>query len=393
MVCVLDVHKRTVVALVVDHGGKESRRKLRAGRASMEPFLRTLPAGTPVIMESCYAWEYIHDLALQLGLAPLVANTGRLKKGEKKTDIEDCYRLLREYRNGTLATVRVLPAAVRELRNELRTYVWLTGKSTATKNRIHFQVDRMGLHPLRLALGSASGRAQGTQLQLPRAERAMLHALLATLEVFDQQRAALLRDLQDRLPDIPGMELLLSIPGAGPVLAATIALEIGAVDRFPDGEKLCAYAGLVPRLHQSGESAHHGRLRKASNPTLRWALVELARHGIERDPVLRRRYVHHLRGADPRSATSAAKGKAVVAVARYLAVVVWCMLSRGEGYRRQEQRPPPSKLQAIRKAAAPYPVPKSAGAAPVPSLLQSLQQALSSDGGIELQDWADPDPS
>jgi len=80
-------------------------------------------------------------------------------------------------------------------------------------------------------------------------------------------------------------------------------------------------------------------------------------------------------------------------VARYLAVVVWCMLSRGEGYRRQEQRPPPSKLQAIRKAAAPYPVPKSAGPAPVPSLLQSLQQALSSDGGIELQDWADPDPS
>ena len=76
MVCVLDVHKRTVVALVVDHGGKESRRKLRAGRASMEPFLRTLPAGTPVIMESCYAWEYIHDLALQLGPVDLGLTAG-----------------------------------------------------------------------------------------------------------------------------------------------------------------------------------------------------------------------------------------------------------------------------------------------------------------------------
>src|SRR3989304_507112 len=76
MVCVLDVHKRSVVALVVDHGQKEKVRRRRAGKTSVEGFLRTLPAGTPVIMEGCYAWEDVYDLAGQLGLAPLVAHPG-----------------------------------------------------------------------------------------------------------------------------------------------------------------------------------------------------------------------------------------------------------------------------------------------------------------------------
>ena len=393
MQCVLDIHKRSVVALVVDHGQKEKVRRLRAGKTSVEGFLRTLPAGTPVIMESCYAWEYVYDLAVQLGLAPLVAHTGRLKKGEKKTDVEDCRRLLREYRNWTLVCVQVLPAQVRSLRDELRTYVWLTGKSTSIKNRIHFLTDRLGLHPLRLALGSGTGRAQGLRLSLPRAEAAMLHALLASLTVLEQQREALRRDLQDRLADIPGMQLLLSIPGAGPVLTAAIALEIGDIGRFPDGEKLSAYAGLVPRLHQSGQTARHGRLRKGSNPTLRWALVELARHGITQDPALRARYERHLRGTVGPGATPIARGKAVVAVARYLSVVIWCMLSRGEGFRRQEQRAPAAKLEAIRKGAAPYPLGADASAAGGPTWLDELQQALSGDAGIDIRGWDDPSPS
>ena len=367
MQCVLDIHKRSVVALVVDHGQKEKVRRLRAGKTSVEGFLRTLPAGTPVIMESCYAWEYVYDLAVQLGLAPLVAHTGRLKKGEKKTDVEDCRRLLREYRNGTLVCVQVLPAQVRSLRDELRTYVWLTGKSTSIKNRIHFLTDRLGLHPL--------------------------HALLASLTVLEQQREALRRDLQDRLADIPGMQLLLSIPGAGPVLTAAIALEIGDIGRFPDGEKLSAYAGLVPRLHQSGQTARHGRLRKGSNPTLRWALVELARHGITQDPALRARYERHLRGTVGPGATPIARAKAVVAVARYLSVVIWCMLSRGEGFRRQEQRAPAAKLEAIRKGAAPYPLGADASAAGGPTWLDELQQALSGDAGIDIRGWDDPSPS
>jgi transposase len=46
--------------------------------------------------------------------------------------------------------------------------------------------------------------------------------------------------------------LLMTIPGIGYYSALLIKSEIGSIDRLPDGEKLCSYAGLVPSISISG---------------------------------------------------------------------------------------------------------------------------------------------
>ena len=51
-----------------------------------------------------------------------------------------------------------------------------------------------------------------------------------------------------------------SLPGVGPTLAAVLACEIDQIARFPNADKLCGYAGIVPATHSSGGKVHHGRL-------------------------------------------------------------------------------------------------------------------------------------
>jgi transposase len=68
------------------------------------------------------------------------------------------------------------------------------------------------------------------------------------------------------------------IAGIGPVLGMMIRAEIGEIDRFPDAAHLASYAGLVPRVEQSGGRCYYGPITRAGSPWLRWALVEAAIH-------------------------------------------------------------------------------------------------------------------
>jgi len=70
------------------------------------------------------------------------------------------------------------------------------------------------------------------------------------------------------------MKLLLSIPGVGPDTAATILAEIADISYFPRPVQLAKWAGLAPRVHQSGHHKHvTGHIHKGGNKYLRRALV------------------------------------------------------------------------------------------------------------------------
>ena len=72
--------------------------------------------------------------------------------------------------------------------------------------------------------------------------------------------------------------LLDTIPGIGDLLGLTLASEIGDVARFGSPRKLIGYAGLAPKINQSGDRSRTGALSKAGSRTLRWAAVEAAQH-------------------------------------------------------------------------------------------------------------------
>jgi transposase len=83
------------------------------------------------------------------------------------------------------------------------------------------------------------------------------------VDLLDEQIAPLERELRPLARADSRAALLETIPGVGDVLGLTIAAEIGDVARFANPRKLIDYAGLAPRVKQSGESSRTGPLSKA----------------------------------------------------------------------------------------------------------------------------------
>ena len=87
------------------------------------------------------------------------------------------------------------------------------------------------------------------------------------------------------------MKLLTTIPGIGYYSALLIKSEIGEIDRFPNGEKLCSYAELAPSIRSLGTHARHGSITKQGSKWLRWIMVEAAiSHAAKNDTSISRFY-------------------------------------------------------------------------------------------------------
>ena len=129
------------------------------------------------------------------------------------------------------------------------------------------------------------------------------------------------------------MRLLQTLPGVGPILGATIWLEIGDVRRFPAAHHLAAYAGLVPRVQSSGGRTWRGPVSKSCNQYLKWAFVEAANTVVRFQKKWEEKHPHAVRLYRRVKATTKISGKAKVAVGRHPAEASWWVLRRKQGYR------------------------------------------------------------
>src|SRR6266480_1125341 len=111
--------------------------------------------------------------------------------------------------------------------------------------------------------------------------------------------------------------------GLGKMTSVIIDREIGDWNRFNNRRQIASYTGLCPGEYSSGNTRLQSCVTKHGNPRLRAALVELAwrlvRFQPNYHPVRKWRQIL-AKGA---LATGAARKKAIVAVARQLAVDLW----------------------------------------------------------------------
>jgi transposase len=124
------------------------------------------------------------------------------------------------------------------------------------------------------------------------------------------------------------------------ICAAIFLAAVGDIHRFKGSRQVVAYLGLDPRVYQSGSGpARGGRISKQGSPQARWALVEAAR-SVARQPGPLHAFYERLK---------ARKGhnRALVAVARKLAVLLYCMLTRDEDYAHQQPSLTAQKLRRL----------------------------------------------
>ena len=121
------------------------------------------------------------------------------------------------------------------------------------------------------------------------------------------------------------MANLQTVPGVGPLVAMAFRLELFSPERFLNTEQVASYLGLAPMAWQSGESSGSNRLRPVGQRMLRALLVEAAWVFKRKDPRARALY-------NKLMARHNVKQKAIVAVARKLAVMLWRLCLENRAY-------------------------------------------------------------
>jgi transposase len=110
--------------------------------------------------------------------------------------------------------------------------------------------------------------------------------------------------------------------GLGALSSEIIAREIGDWSRFSNRRQIASYTGLCPGEHSSGATRRQGPITKHGNPRLRHVLIEAAWRLTRYQPGYRAVARYHAVLAAP-NAPRPARKKAIVAVARQLAVDLW----------------------------------------------------------------------
>jgi transposase len=104
-----------------------------------------------------------------------------------------------------------------------------------------------------------------------------IESYLRILKPLDEEIKLLSKELRGIAEDDEEVKLLRTIPGIGYYSAMLMKSEIGDIKRFPFGERLCSYAGLVPSTHASGKTVRHGGITKEGSRWLRWLWLRLLR--------------------------------------------------------------------------------------------------------------------
>ncbi len=219
-----------------------------------------------------------------------------------KTDKVDARVLAELCRRDLIPALWIPSPEDRAIRELLRRRSHLVKSRTSERNRIFGLLTQFGL------------RVSLRRLRQPDA-----------IELLERLIAPIDRELRPIASADPRARLLATIPGIGPLIGLTFASEIGEVSRFSSPSKLVGYAGLAPRISQSGERSQTGRLSKAGSRTLRWAAVEAANQAWRSSNPFHGHYL--------RIAARHGKNPAKSAVARKLLITTWHMLSRGEVFR------------------------------------------------------------
>lgn len=127
----------------------------------------------------------------------------------------------------------------------------------------------------------------------------------------------------------PEARVLQQVAGVGPLISLTFILTIGDPSRFKKSREIGPYLGLVPLQRESGTSSPQLRISKTGDSYLRQMLVSGAHYilGYRGPDCDLRRW-----GLRRASGGKNAKKRAVVAVARKLAILLHRLWVTGEVY-------------------------------------------------------------
>lgn len=365
--CGIDVHKSVLVATIASTGTRGATTYEQRSFSTLNPELEALrdwllERGCPeVCMESTgkYWIPVFNVLEGHVRVVVTHPKYVRAIKG-KKTDRKDSKWIADLFRHDLVRTSFIPPREIRECREIARYRAKLVGMRSSEKNRYQncMTVSNIGLGSVLSDCTGATataimediasgepfdearirslirGRAKAKAdlvvdsvrgCRVDDAQRFKIGSAVAHMAQLDSMIAACEAELRDRLwPHWGAVELLCTIPGVSELSAMLILSETGVdMSQFEDADHFASWAGLAPGCNESAGKKKSSRTTKAGQylkPVLTQCALAASRSRSQDYFAAKFRRIKARRGHK----------RAIVAVARMMAVCIWHMLSTGE---------------------------------------------------------------
>lgn len=337
----MDVHKDSCYITAIDAEGKTIDEK-EIKTEDIDNLIKILDKESKIAMESSTASKPLYHLMKEQGFDVLMAHPSGLRviaESSQKTDRTDSFHLANLLRMNYLPCSYVPDEKYELMRNICRYRVSLGQKTTRIKNEVHALLTRNNIRLKQSDIFGTGGLEELKSLHLNKIDTLLLKSYLDEL-IYLMDKAKYVQDVMaEQAKDISEVKLLMTIPGIDFYSAMTIIGEIGDITRFPNPKKLVSYAGLAPRLKESGNLSLQGRISKKGSRTLRWILISAAHSVIrcKKGNNKLRKFYNHLKKRGK------SKQVAAVAVAKKLLTIIYTMLTNGTEYECED------KLLTIRK--------------------------------------------
>lgn len=334
----MDLGDKKHQVCILDKTGKIIAEEAVAGtRAAMTSFFKRY-RGAVVAMETGTHSRWVSQIAAAAGLEVLVGNARKLRmiwQSRQKSDTRDAFMLARIARMDPelLCPIRHRGEQAQMDLEIIRARDLLVRDRTRMVNHVRSVVKSMGE---RLAPSSAA--SFGHKAKIPEALNDALKPILKMIqELTNKIHRYDLMIKKAAINKYPETEQLSQVGGVGPLTALAYVLTLEEPERFAKSRMVGAYLGLAPRLDQSGQIDKQLRITKHGDGYLRRLLVGSANYILGPfgpDCDLRTFGLKLMQRGGKN-----AKKRAVVAVARKLAVLLHALWRNGKKYEPKRIQP------------------------------------------------------
>ena len=293
--CGIDLHSNNAVVVVSDETDKVVYRRRHTNDlaqivAALTPYQEQLVS---VVVEATFNRYWLIDGLMDSGFCVQMANTtaieqySGLKYADDNTDARWLAHLLRL---DVLPTGYIYPREQRALRDLLRKRISPVQQRTSNK----LSLQNLSQRNLGRRFSSSELRSLTTQgIQERFADGNLVLAMDSTLQVtacLDQEIRRLEKEILRQTRPHPAFGPLKSVCGIGDILAQTILLETGEIDRFPSVGNYASYCRCVGSKRLTNFKLKGKGNTKNGNRYLAWAYVEAANFAIRYYPEIKRYY-------------------------------------------------------------------------------------------------------
>jgi transposase len=259
----IDLHRDCFTACLRLENGREYLKKWKL--EDMAKFTAKLRPVDQVAVEVTGNTRLFHDAVAPHVGRMVAVNPSQFKvitHSVKKTDPNDVRNLALYLANDLLPEVRMKDKTQAQIASLTQTRDTMVKLRTALKNKVNNLCSAHGVNLNKESLASEKGLRAVLETRFDPLVNLELKIIIDQIRSLNRSIAELEETIGKEGQKLEGHKNLTSIKGIGGLSAGILLSIIGDIGDFSDEGKLAAYFGIVPRISNSNETEHSGRIAK-----------------------------------------------------------------------------------------------------------------------------------